>query len=232
MYCSSSIAGTECTEEDSSSIVLDNLKSLTQGNYPSLVTGSLSVDEAKNTLLKKYKACIKSEQEKMKIEKEKADVKKFVGFNWGVALAFMSLNGKSSITDAKVIDGVVRINKEQSRSVALMLETHYLVHMPTWKVQNETEVGIGPFVAIRVADINGVNNTASNINAYGVGLMLGFTEQQLRSWNIGAGYFVDTQVKALGSGLAEGQPLPGTETAIRFKETDSNGWMFLISGTF
>lgn len=225
MFCSSSFAATECKNEEPSAVVWERLSTLSTDNYK-LVDSATSIETAKKELLSQYKACLKSEQDKEGINK------KISGLNWGVALAFMSLNGKSSITDATVIDGVVRINKEHSRSVALMLETHYLVRMPKWKIQDETEVGIGPFVAIRVADVNGVNNTASNVSAYGTGLMLGFSQQRLSSWNIGVGYFVDTQVKALGSGLAEGQPLPGTETAVRFKETDSNGWMFLISGTF
>lgn len=179
--------------------------------------------------LNKYKKLIELEADKKVIdkaeEKEKASVKEFAGFNWGVGLAYTYINKGPSIDEAEMVDGKVRIKKEHNRAAALMLETHYFVNLGKFQ---DSEIGLGPFAAIRVIDTEG-----KDVKAYGVGIMAGFKRQQesKSSWNIGIGYYVDTSVKQLGSGITEGEALPGTEKEIRYKQVDSGGFMFMLSAT-
>lgn len=168
----------------------------------------------------------KVQAEKEKVEKEKQTEKEFAGFNWGLGLAYTYIKDGPSIDEAKLIDGRVRILKEHKRSAALMFESHYFLNIGKYF---DTITGVGPYAAIRLLDTEG-----KEISAYGVGLMAGFKRQEeaKSSWNIGAGYFVDTRVRRLGSGISEGEPLPGTETEIRYKDVDSGGFMFMFSATF
>lgn len=173
----------------------------------------------------------KNEKDKIKNEIKLETEKKFYGFNWGLGLAFTYLANNMSIDDAKLVDGVVRVSKEHKRTEAVMFETHYLARINDSyiaKLFTGTTIGLGPFAAIRVTDSEG-----KNVNAYGAGLMLGFKNSldSKNSFNVGFGYFVDKKVKQLGSGITEGQTLPGTETEIRFKETDSGGVMLMFSAT-
>lgn len=170
------------------------------------------------------KAKVKAEEEKAK--KEEQTAKEFAGFNWGLGLAYTYIKDGPSIDEAKLIDGRVRILKEHKRSAALMFESHYFIDLGK---HFGTITGVGPYAAIRLLDTEG-----KEISAYGVGLMAGFKRQEeaKSSWNIGAGYFVDTRVRRLGSGISEGEPLPGTETEIRYKDVDSGGFMFMFSATF
>lgn len=200
----------------------DKVKSM-QLNIDSLSdklnTGTASQQDIKQLI--DYQIVIKD------LKKEKEATEKFIGLNWGVGLAYTYIQGKASIDEAEVIDGVIRIKREHKRSAALMLESHYFLEKDIKKYN--TTMGIGPFAAVNVIDTEG-----KAPRAYGLGLMAGFKRQpDLKdSWNIGVGYFVDTRVKRLGSGLSEGQALPGTETEIRYKETDSGGFMFMLSATF
>ena len=180
---------------------------------------SQAIDKAKAIeLFDQYKSCL---------QKEEVDVqtKKFAGINWGVGLAFLGINGQS-IDEAKLIDNVVRITKEHSKSAALMLETHYFMQD---KDKWGANIGHGPFATIRLAGSEG-----EKIGAFGLGWMIGFKDGPVDggSWNVGFGFFVDTEVQELGSGISEGQALPGSETAIRFKEVDKSGWVIMLSSTF
>lgn len=151
----------------------------------------------------------------------------FAGFNWSLGVALTHLTGKKAVEEAQVVGGVVRVTKDYSEAVALMFETHYFFKMRTDSRQQTT--GNGPFVAIRLADTEG-----NTVDAFGVGWMWGARRSapKITSFNIGAGYFVDTKVKRLGSGVVEGEPLPAGETEIRYRETDASGWMFMLSSTF
>lgn len=161
-------------------------------------------------------------------DRELKDELAFVGFNWGVGLAFTSLSGQKAVKDATMIGGVVRVTEDYSHSAGLMVETHYFFEKRMTSAKQE--LGIGPFVALRVAD---TKKEKWDISAYGVGLMLGGRNVGVvKGYSLGIGYFVDTKVKRLGGGIVEGQPLPAGETVPRLQNTDASGWMVMLSSTF
>lgn len=212
-----SLAAQKCPDGETESSIQSKVLSLDSTNFLTYVSGAASVSVARAALLDQYKACLK------KLDTVEAN-RKFAGLNWGLGLAFMSISGKS-IDEAKVIDNAVRVTKEHKRSAALLLETHYFLQEKKWGA----DVGWGPFAAIRLADTEG-----AEVGAFGIGIMMGFKDgpNDGGSWNIGLGYFVDTEVNQLGSGIVEGNALPGTETSIRYKEVDESGWLIMLSSTF
>lgn len=185
------------------------------------------------------------------------NAKKFAGFNWGVGIGFGAFQ-KKNISDASVVDGKVRVNKEERYMTSLMLESHYYftstdfqgkVTQLTNAIKSQTfstivlasqalseshTCGIGPFMAIQLTDLSQDNGNA--LDVLGAGFMVGCTrikgEAQNSAWNIGIGAFVDKNLKVLGDGIQDGQPLPGNETQIRFKTIDSIGLLVLFSASF
>lgn len=153
---------------------------------------------------------------------------KFIGINWGLGLAFTDIGGSSYIEEAKLVDGLVRVEKSFNSSASLMFETHYFIK-ESFFGGTDKSYGHGPFAALEFA-----NEDRTSIGSFAVGWMWGFRTNKLQkeSWNIGVGYYVNTKVRQLGDGIVEGQPLPGNETEIRFKEVDRSGLAVLISYTF
>ena len=150
-------------------------------------------DATKIKLFDEYKAKVDNEVNEAQ--------RSFAGLNWGVGLAFTSIAGKS-IEKADVVDGKVRILEEHGKFASLMLESHYFFR-PNKSFMG-TDIGFGPFAAVQLADEGG-----TDIDTYGIGIMMGFKNQDVTdggSWNLGFGYFVDTNVQEFGSGVQEGQP--------------------------
>jgi hypothetical protein len=85
--------------------------------------------------------------------------------------------------------------------------------------------GHGPFAAIQSTPDNA-------LAAFGVGWMIGWRKEGDNSFNIGAGFLVDRDVKTLGEGMVENRPLPAGETMIRIKEESRTGFMVLTSFSF
>jgi hypothetical protein len=52
------------------------------------------------------------------------------------------------------------------------------------------------------------------------------------SFNLGVGVLYDMNVRTLGDGIVENQPLPAGETEIRYKERSQSGLMILSSYSF
>ena len=48
-------------------------------------------------------------------------------------------------------------------------------------------------------------------------------------WNIGLGLVADPNTQILGDGITQNEPLPGTETEVRFKENTQYGLIILFS---
>ncbi|WP_339136085.1 MAG: hypothetical protein WGN25_19705 [Candidatus Electrothrix sp. GW3-4] len=160
------------------------------------------------------------------------------GFKFGVALGLtMDLGDNNRVESADVVNGIVRVTKEENDVPRIMLETHYFFTPPPEKIFGKTiadyldhkqgELGFGPFVAIQ----NGSNEFVEYI---GAGIMLGFRRStgSTNSFNIGLGIVVDPSAKVLGDGIEENQPLPEGETAVRFKETSQLGLLALVSYAF
>ncbi len=146
----------------------------------------------------------------------------FAGINFGVGLALSFKYGEDRVDDASVEAGVVRVNKEHNRQAKIMLETHYFF---PFKIADHT-IGLGPFLGVEPDSSGG-----SLIGAYALGGMVGFKRsgETKSSWNIGVAYCVNTNVKTLGDGIEEGQPLPNGESEIRYKEINQPGWLIMTS---
>lgn len=242
-FSASSISFAECTTQAELSEIDSKIVGVSSGTLApnSAAPGTNTVSEAKDALTAMYNDCsnqlikasvdqaVSDIKESLKSselkEKEKAANKQFFGLNYGVGLALTSVSG-TFVKEAKVIDGVVRVTEELGSEAIAMLETHYF--LKTHATPN-MDFGHGPFAAITAIDKEG-----DKIGAFGAGWMFGFKDSNTDggSWNLGLGYYVDTQAKKLGSGVVEGQALPGTETKIRFREVDATGWMIMLSSTF
>ncbi len=159
------------------------------------------------------------------------------GFKFGVALGLtMDLGDNDRVESAEVVNGVVRVTKDNNYSPRIMLETHYFftpdpekdLYLKNGKFlgHQEGEFGIGPFVAIQ-------NGSDDFIEYIGAGVMLGFRRGNTKeSFNIGLGVVVDPSAQILGDGIVENQPLPEGETAVRYKETSQVGLLALVSYAF
>jgi hypothetical protein len=171
-------------------------------------------------------------------KEEETVQKSFAGFQLGVGLSLTIDSGSEDrITNAQVVNGIVRVDNEDNAIARIMLETHYfftpsgcLFALKTANeacaLLSENEWGWGPFVAIQPGE-------GEIVDAIGLGLMLGFRrEGREDSFNLGLGYVVDPNSRVLGDGITVNQPLPLGETEIRFKEKEQWGWVIITSYTF
>lgn len=161
-------------------------------------------------------------------EEPKNDTSKFAGINFGVGLSFTMDTGKHDrVEQASVVNGIVRIDKQNNDVPRILLESHYFFLPKTSFLGVPKENwGLGPFVAIQPGSDN-------IIQAISLGLMVGFKKKfNDSSWNLGVGAIVDPHVKILGDGIKKDQPLPTGETQVRLKETSQWGVVFLASFGF
>ncbi len=165
------------------------------------------------------------------LNKIETSYEKFLGINWGAGLALTQINGSPYIDSASIVDNKVVVDKSYNYNAGIMLESHFFWREKDLKTQTfgGKAMGHGPFIAIEL-----LNKEQGDIGAFTVGYMFGFKNniKEKNSWNLGIGFFVDTNVKVLGDGIVAGQPLPPNETEIRFKEVDRTGIMVMLSYTF
>jgi hypothetical protein len=68
------------------------------------------------------------------------------------------------------------------------------------------------------------------IEAFAVGWMWRLPDKlSSRAINMGIGYIVDQNVQILGDGIRRNEPLPAGETDVRFRTTDQEGFLLMIS---
>lgn len=169
--------------------------------------------------------------------------RQFAGINFGVGLSLTVDTGSHDrVKDAEIVDGIVRVTTDENVKARVMLETHYFFTPDNFlwirtnrKIENKNKVadkktfGVGPFIALQPG-------TDEIIEAIGMGVMFGFkreaSETTTGSWNFGVGMVVDPNVQVLGDGFEENKPPPGSETQVRFKETDQWGVLLISSFTW
>ena len=160
----------------------------------------------------------------------------FLGINFGIAFGMTTnLGSRDRVDEAEVTNGVVRVTKAANHRPRVLLETHYF-----WELEDDNavvslggtevpvraaDIGLGPFVAIQGSE-------DELLEAFAIGLMIGFKRTERSSFNIGLGVALDPNVKVLGDGLRPNKPLPDGETAIRFKEEARWGLVTLVSFSF
>ena len=160
----------------------------------------------------------------------------FLGINFGVSFGMTTdLGSGERVEDAEVVNGIVRVTREANHKPRILLETHYF-----WEVDAEdavvvvageeirvraADIGFGPFAAIQGSD-------EELLEAFAVGVMVGFRRAESSSFNIGIGVALDPKVKVLGDGVRANERLPEGETSIRFKEQARWGLLTLVSFSF
>lgn len=153
---------------------------------------------------------------------EAENAKDFLGFSWGIGVG-AGFGSSTRVSDATVVDGVVRVDKDVTDSPRIVLELHQFWHQ--WR---DHKWGLGPFAAVNFGATDG-----NTLTSFGGGLMIGRRRDSgSGSFNIGAGIMLDQNVKVLGAGIKDGEPLPGGEIEVRFKEKSDSALLVFVSTTF
>ncbi|WP_109356537.1 hypothetical protein [Sphingorhabdus sp. EL138] len=161
---------------------------------------------------------------------------KFGGIEFGAGIGFSyDLGSNDRVSEAELVNGVVRIKKSDNVQARLMLESHYFFtpKFDLFSLKNSGQSsddnmwGFGPFVAIQPGGDN-------LIEAVGGGLMFGFrrSKKSTESFNLGFGVLYDINSKTLGDGILPNEPLPMGETEIRFREQEQSGFLIMSSYSF
>lgn len=173
----------------------------------------------------------------------------FGGLDFGVGISFTAdLGTVDRISEASLVNGIVRVDDVNNGRARIMLESHYfftpngrppllpfLNNVPdpssgnndSTTVKGVKQWGWGPFVALQPG-------TDDVIEAIGMGLMIGFRrdETSTQSFNFGIGLVVDPNTRVLGDGIVANRALPIGETEVRYKEELQKGILFLSSFSF
>jgi hypothetical protein len=162
-------------------------------------------------------------------EEERAKAN-FGGIEFGVGISFtLDVGTSDRVTNASVVDGVIRVDDEDNGRARIMLESHYFFTSKgrTFLGVQPGDWGAGPFVALQPG-------TDDIIEAIALGGMIGFRRPNggSESFNLGLGVVIDPNTRILGEGLVANQPLPGGETEIRYKQEMQTGLLVLASFGF
>lgn len=157
----------------------------------------------------------------------KQDRQDFAGLNWGAGVSVtFDLAGLERISDAEVVNGVVRVKDEDDVRARIMLESHYFFTDRPGFGLDAGDWGHGPFFALQPG-------SDDIIEAAALGWMIGFRQKGSdRSFNIGLGVAVDPNVRTLGDGIIRDQPLPAGETEVRYREEAQYGLILIFSQSF
>ncbi len=158
----------------------------------------------------------------------------FGGIDFGGGISFtLDIGTSDRISDATLVDGIVRVNDENNGRARIMLESHFfftpngdLDWLDLDNTSSSKQWGWGPFIALQPG-------TDDVIEAVGMGVMFGARRGEgNESFNLGFGFVVDPNTRILGEGLTVNRPLPAGETAIRYKEEMQTGILILSSFSF
>jgi hypothetical protein len=158
------------------------------------------------------------------------DTTSWAGLNWGLGIAADFDVGGARVSNASIVNGIVRLNDTSSNvGVSFVLEAHYFLRDYSFdfgqsmkgpggcstpqSTLNCTEIAHGPFVAIEVGDGSTSTPAAGGpITAYALGWMVGLHHPKFdakgnpvadnTSWNLGVGLRIDPKAQVLGDGFA------------------------------
>jgi len=153
---------------------------------------------------------------------------------WGIGLAYMH-NHTPVISDATIVNGVVRANTIQNYQTSIIFGSHWYFQAedgdecgPTWIAHSMNGMGcLGLFMGVGVG---GGNSSSQLIDFVGTGLIWGFgkvekkdgtIDPQSKKHSIGIGIGRRFNVKSLGSGFAANQAPPAGETQVRYDTRDT-----------
>ncbi len=160
-----------------------------------------------------------------KVAKQLSDSNEFLGWKWGIGVGAGFGLGDDRVSEAEIVNGVVRVTKDVSNDPRIVLEVHNFVR--DFEIGNR-EAGFGLFGAVNFGAAGD-----DTLTSFGGGVMLGIKRAEgPNSFNIGFGLMLDQGVKVLGDGFVENQPPPAMETEVRFREESQASVLVFISTTF
>ena len=169
-------------------------------------------------------AAVANVDQNAQVVKEKAADANFIGFNWGLGIGYGFGQGPERITEAEVVNGIVRVKEDKTDGIRAVLEAHHFFD------GRRGRFGWGPFASVQLG-----KDGASAV-AFAVGLMAGWKDQgdktSAGSWNIAVGYEFGQDVKVLGDGIEPNAPLPTGEAQVRYKTQPADALLVFFSRRF
>lgn len=161
--------------------------------------------------------------------KERAGQETFLGYEWGIGFG-ASYSFDDIVDDAVIVDGIVRVSKDNTTQPRVVLEFHKLF-FPIEDVLSgaNVESAHGPFFAVAA-------KSDELISGFGLGWMIGWKDSDTpgdsSAFTIGVGVMLDADVESLAEGFSENQPPPAGETEVRFKEKSRASAVLIVTRTF
>lgn len=147
--------------------------------------------------------------------------KSFLGFNWAVGLGYSFGEGPQRVSDAGVVNGIVRIKEDTTDQAVALVEVHHLFEL-------KNGFGWGPFASAQLGE-------GDSPLGFGLGLEFGWRDRDPKSsggFLLGVGYSWTQGVKTLGDGIVANEPLPEGETEVRFKNQSAGALLVFVSRRF
>jgi hypothetical protein len=149
----------------------------------------------------------------------------FMNLGWGVGFGF-SYGFDDAIEEAAVVDGVIRVTKDQRTQPRVVFEFHQYFGCGSG-TQNGNR-GCGPFLAV-AADQDDL------LSGVGLGFIYGWRSKNPTSqqgFSVGIGVILDADVTSLADGFEEGQPLPPGTTEILYEQKSRWSGLLYVTRTF
>jgi hypothetical protein len=145
-----------------------------------------------------------------------------LGFSAGLGVMFLP---QPDILEAQIINGIVRVKREEYQKIGLWLETNYV-----FDVCGGDYIAPGFFIGTQLINVDGKGEV---FNSVAGGPMISFRRLPLgagdnKAINLGAGYFI-THLTVLGDHVHENKPAPPNEDEVRTKSISTQGWMAMVS---
>ncbi len=223
--------------ETDSSNVYDTLKECLEdgGKLSKSMINALG-SESPEFLVEKIADMQVGEERKKKKKEEKEETTQFLGLNWNLGIGLTSLGGGEVIDNVSIetlitsgtttTTNTINVDTASEYSVELMLEFHKYLEQNNF--DSGVTIGYGPFVAIGLA-----GEGKEPLDTFALGLMLGGRIRgEESSFNIGVGWYLDSQVTRLKSGLTDGMETTITDPSKLINTRDDTGWMIMFSATF
>jgi hypothetical protein len=146
--------------------------------------------------------------------------------DWAVGLALVKPR-KRGISDAAVVNNVVRVNAESKSEATLLVARHFY----PWKKRDVKKCSgnddgrwfscVGAMVSVGLSTA-GSAGASQVINFVGAGLAVGggVGNDTSTAWHFGLGYGRRFGIKVLGDGFNENEAPPVGETQVRYKSID------------
>jgi len=185
------------------------------------IAGSVDASNyvAVNALLEPY--VVKAGQD---VQEAKANLD-FTELSWGLGFG-ASYSFEDAIEKASIVNGVVRVEEDQTLHTRVLLEFHRFFW--TGETDKKLRWGTGPFLALAAG-------TGDTVLGVGLGWMWGLKSADpadSEGFSVGIGVMLDDDVKTLGDGFEENQPPPPSETTVRFEEKSRPAAILFVTRTF